>query len=110
MTRTRHDNQARYSFSLFGLFLRPWHNSDKGVIITKQRRTIQAVIRPGDESGFVAECVDIPVVTQGATVEETLSNLQEAVGLLLEGEDLRTWNLADDPSIMVMIELEPRYA
>ena len=52
------------------------------------RHTIQAVIRSGDESGYVAECVDFPVVSQGATVEESLSNLREAVGLMLDGEDL----------------------
>lgn len=89
---------------------RRWHNRCRGGSATKQRHTIQAVIRPGDESGYVAECIDVPVVTQGATVEESLSNLQEAVGLLLDREDLRAWNLADDPTIMVMIELEPRYA
>ncbi|MCL4521553.1 MAG: type II toxin-antitoxin system HicB family antitoxin [Firmicutes bacterium] len=42
----------------------------------KPRHTIQAVIRSGDESGYVAECVDFPVVSQGATVEESLSNLR----------------------------------
>lgn len=29
------------------------------------QRTIKAVIRPGNESGYVAECVEIAVVTQG---------------------------------------------
>jgi predicted RNase H-like HicB family nuclease len=76
----------------------------------KPRHVIQAVIRSGDESGYVAECVDLPVVTQGATIEESLSNLREAVGLMLDGEDLITWNLAPNPTIMVMIELEPDYA
>ncbi len=75
-----------------------------------KRHTIQAVIRSGDESGYVALCVDFPVVTQGATVEESLSNLREAVGLMLDGEDLAVWNLAPHPSIVVMIELEPDYA
>lgn len=76
----------------------------------KLRHVIQAVIRTGDEFGYVAECLDVPVVTQGPTIEDSLSNLQEAVGLLLEGEDLSTWNLAANPTIMVMIELEPNYA
>lgn len=73
----------------------------------KLRHTIQAVIRPGDESGYVAECVDVPVVTQGHTLEESLHNLQEAVGLMLEDEDLTPWHLAPHPTIVVMIELEP---
>ena len=76
----------------------------------KLRHVIQAVIRSGNESGYVAECVDLPVVTQGATIEESLSNLREAVGLMLDSEDLIPWNLAPNPTIMVMIELEPDYA
>ncbi|HEU5231884.1 MAG TPA: type II toxin-antitoxin system HicB family antitoxin [Terriglobales bacterium] len=52
------------------------------------QHTIKAVIRPGEQSGFVAECVDIPVVTQGATLEAAFANLCEAVALHLEGEDL----------------------
>jgi predicted RNase H-like HicB family nuclease len=52
------------------------------------QHTIKAVIRPGEQSGFVAECVEIPVVTQGATLDEVSANLREAVALHLEGEDL----------------------
>ncbi len=52
------------------------------------RQTIHAVVRPGEESGFVAECLELALVTQGATLDETIANLQEAVALHLEGEDL----------------------
>ena len=52
------------------------------------QRTIKAVIRPGEQSGYVAECVEIPVVTQGGTLDEVTRNLREAVQLHLEGEDL----------------------
>lgn len=31
-----------------------------------QRYTIQAVIYPGDTSGYVAECLNLAIVTQGA--------------------------------------------
>ena len=44
---------------------------------------IKAVIHPGEQSGFVAECVDIPVVTQGATLKAAFANLCEAVALHL---------------------------
>jgi len=70
------------------------------------QRTIKAVIRPGEESGFVAECVEIPIVTQGATLDEVSANLQEAVALHLEGEDLAELGLAASPSIIVTFELE----
>lgn len=47
-----------------------------------------AIVYPGDESGYVAECVNLAVVTQGQTVEETIQNLREAISLHLEGEDI----------------------
>lgn len=52
------------------------------------QHTVKAVIRPGEESGYVAECMEIPVVTQGETLDETVANLNEAVALHLDGEDL----------------------
>jgi len=70
------------------------------------QRTIKAVIRPGEQSGFVAECLEIPVVTQGGTLDEVSANLREAVALHLEGEDLRILGLAPSPSILVTFEME----
>ena len=57
------------------------------------QHTVKAVIRPGEQSGYVAECVEIPVVTQGATLDEVTANLREAVELHLEGEDASQWGL-----------------
>jgi len=74
------------------------------------QHTIKATIRPGEESGYVAECHEIAVVTQGATVDEVLANLQEAVALHLEGEDLTALGLAPNPTVVVTMELEPAYA
>lgn len=73
------------------------------------QHTIKAVVRKG-ESHYVAECVEIAVVTQGKTVDETLANLQEAVALHLEGEDLGEMGLAPNPTILVTMELEPARA
>ena len=70
------------------------------------QHTIKAVIRSGDQSGYVAECVEIPVVTQGATLDEVTANLREAVELHLEGEDLAQLGLAPSPTIVVTLELE----
>ncbi len=74
------------------------------------QHTIKAIIRSGEESGFVAECVEIAVVTQGATLDEVTRNLQQAVGLHLEDEDLTALGLAKEPTLVVTIELEPAYA
>lgn len=73
----------------------------------KLQHTIKAVIRQGEESGFVAECLEIPVVTQGNTLDMVTRNLQEAVALHLEGEDLQELGLADDPQILITFEVEP---
>ncbi len=74
------------------------------------RYTIQAVIYPGDESGYVAECVNLAVVTQGQTLDETVQNLREAILLHLEGEDMAELGLAPHPPVMVSLEMEPVYA
>ena len=74
------------------------------------QRTIHAVVRAGDEGGFVAECTEIAVVTQGATLDETVANLREAVTLHLEGEDLESLGLAPSPVLVVSMEVHPVYA
>jgi predicted RNase H-like HicB family nuclease len=65
------------------------------------QRTIKAVIRRGEESGYVAECMEIPVVTQGPTLDDVTRNLQEAVALHLDGEDLAALGLAKNPTLVV---------
>jgi len=69
------------------------------------KHNIQAYIYKGEEY-YVAECMEISVVTQGKTLDETIANLQEAVSLHLEGEDPSEFGLVDNPIILVTIELE----
>jgi predicted RNase H-like HicB family nuclease len=75
-----------------------------------RQKTIKAVIRPGEDSGYVAECLEIAVVTQGTTLDEVTRNLREAVALYLEGENLEDLGLANDPSLLITMEVEPIYA
>jgi len=72
-----------------------------------QRYTIQAVIYPGDESGYVAECLPLAVVTQGQTLDETVQNLREVIQLPLRGEDLAEMGLVAHPPLLVTMEMEP---
>lgn len=74
------------------------------------QHTIKAVVKRGDTSGYVAECVEIPVVTQGATLDETITNLHEAIFLHLEDEDLTALGLAANPTVIVTMELETVHA
>jgi predicted RNase H-like HicB family nuclease len=54
--------------------------------------------------------LEIAVVTQGQTADEVIRNLQEAVALHLEGEDLAALGLAENPALLVTMELTPSYA
>lgn len=74
------------------------------------QHTIQAVIRRGDQSGFVAECSELNAVTQGASLDEVVENLREVVGLALEGEDLARLGYSPQPVIVVTLEVEPAVA
>jgi predicted RNase H-like HicB family nuclease len=56
---------------------------------------------------FVAECFDLPIVTQALTVDELMKNVKEAIALQLEGEDPAHFGLAPDASILASYELEP---
>ena len=69
------------------------------------KRTIQVRISKGDRQ-FVAECLDLPVVTQAATLDELASNIREAVGLHLSGEDLAELGFCSNPTILATMELE----
>jgi len=74
----------------------------------KLQRTIKSIIRPGDEAGFVGECVEIAVVTQGATIDETIHNLREAVALHLEGENPAEFGLEEGQSLIVTVDWDRR--
>jgi predicted RNase H-like HicB family nuclease len=76
----------------------------KGEALMK-RRTIQVRIFRGDKK-YVAECMDLPVVTQGDTLDEVTANIQEAIGLHLEDEDLAELGIAPDPTIVATMELD----
>jgi predicted RNase H-like HicB family nuclease len=44
-----------------------------------------AVVTP-DDDWFMARCVEVPVVSQGSTVDDALANLTEALELYFEDE------------------------
>ncbi|MBI2591768.1 MAG: type II toxin-antitoxin system HicB family antitoxin [Candidatus Brennerbacteria bacterium] len=73
------------------------------------KRIIQAHIYKGDKY-FVAECIDLPVVTQGKTLDELAENLKEAIALQLENENPADFGLIEKPSVLASFEVEPSYA
>jgi len=69
------------------------------------KRTIQVRISRGEHQ-FVAECLDLPIVTQALTLDELTENIREAIGLHLQGEDLNALGLAPNPTILATMELD----
>ena len=59
------------------------------------RRIIQVKIFKG-EKYYVAQCLDLPVVTQGKNLYEVAENVKEAISLHLEGEDIAEWDILPD--------------
>ena len=74
------------------------------------QRSIKAVIYEGDESGYVGSCFGLPVVTQGATLDEVVRNLKEAIELHFENEDAAEMGYVDNPTVIITYEAEPAYA
>jgi predicted RNase H-like HicB family nuclease len=73
------------------------------------KKVIQIKISKG-EKYYVAECLDLPVVTQGETLDKVVENIREVISLHLEGEGLKNWDISPDFSILANFELEPIHA
>lgn len=60
-----------------------------------------SIIQEG--SGFVAQCLEVDVASQGSTADEALLNLQEALELYFEGEPARPTSIR--PALIRTVEL-----
>ena len=69
------------------------------------QRTIHAIVRKYD-GYFVASCLEVSAVTDGRTLDELACNLQEAVGLYLEGENPADFGLVANPGITLIYQME----
>ena len=69
------------------------------------KRIIQVRIFRGEQQ-YVAECLDLPVVTQARTLDELATNIQEAVALHLDGENLAELGIGPNPTILASFELD----
>jgi len=72
-----------------------------------RRETVHAVIE-GEEPAYVAECLELGVVTQGKTLDEVVDNLRQALALHLQDEDLAVLGLAEHPRVELIYEMEIR--
>lgn len=53
---------------------------------------------------LVAECLEVAVVTQGRTLDETVANLRDAITLHLEDGDARRLGLTARPRLLLTFE------
>ena len=71
------------------------------------RDTVHAVVTR-DRHWYVAECLELAVVTQGRTLDELVTNLREAVALHLEGEDPASTGVVAEPRVSLTYEVTAR--
>ncbi len=71
------------------------------------RDTVHAVVTR-DRNWYVAECLEVAVVTQGRTLDELVANLREAIALHLEGEDPASVGVVAEPRISLTYEVKAR--
>lgn len=71
------------------------------------RDKVHAVVTR-DRAWYVAECLELAVVTQGRTLDELVANLREAVALHLEGEDPASLGVVAESRISLTYEVKPR--
>ena len=70
------------------------------------RDTIHSVVTES-EGWYVAECLEIAVVTQARSLDALMVGLREAVALHMEGEDPARLGLAPSPRLLVSYEAPP---
>jgi predicted RNase H-like HicB family nuclease len=76
------------------------HGHNTGPI---RRDVIHAVVHP-DQDGYYVECLEVAVLTQGDTLDDLVRNLDEALSLHLEGEDLAALGLSEHPKLQLIFE------
>ena len=71
--------------------------------LAPQRDTVHALVTQSDGL-YVAECLEVAVITQARTLDELMENLREAIGLHLEDEDAETSGMSPHPRLAVTYE------
>ena len=67
------------------------------------RHRIHAALSYG-HGWYTAECLELAVVTQGRTLDETLENLREAIQLHLDGHDPSLFALARPLALQITFD------
>lgn len=57
------------------------------------------------EKYYVAEGLNLSIVTQGKDLDEVVANVKEAVELHLSGEDAKDLDFTEKPEVLINLEL-----
>ncbi len=68
-----------------------------------ERTSIHAAVFES-EGQYVAECLEVGVVTQGRSLDQTLAHLREALALYMDGEDMAQLGLSPSPRLVLSFE------
>lgn len=71
--------------------------------MTDSLSALHAVVSES-EGRYVAECLEVAVVTQGRSLDETLANLKNALERHLDGEEPSRTGLSPAPRLVVTYE------
>ncbi len=71
-----------------------------------RRDTIHATLQR-DGSSYVAECLEIAVVTRGKSLDEVVENLRHALALRLKHEDMAALGLSEHPRVQLIYQMDP---
>ena len=63
------------------------------------RKTIPFRIFRGDNQ-YIAECLDLAIVTQAVSLDKIAANILDAVALYLDGADLAELGFVSDPAVL----------
>jgi predicted RNase H-like HicB family nuclease len=69
-----------------------------------RRQTVHSFIQQ-DGRFYVVECMELPIVTQGSSLDDAVVNFREALSLYLEGEDLEAIGIVPEPRVQFIYEL-----
>src|SRR2546421_398069 len=68
------------------------------------RETIHVVVQRG-ETAYVAECLELAVVTQGKKLDEGVGKVRQAIALHIEDEDMAMLGLAEHPRLQLIYDV-----
>ena len=69
------------------------------------KKILQVKISRGD-THYIAEFIDVPIVTQAKSLDDLIVNIKEALCLYIEDEDLTQYEIDTRPSLLSNFEIQ----